>query len=75
MNESTLYIHLIMCLIVSCIGSAFIGFLDRKYDNCKFSEIKKFKEENKYNYAIGYALIIIGLCLIIWDLMYKYIYC
>ena len=79
MNELYLhYIYLTICLIISCIGSAFIGILDRRYDNSKFLEKKKFKEENKCNYIIGYTLIIIGLCLIFYDLIYiinKYIYC
>lgn len=70
MNELALYIHLIICLIVSCIGSSFIGILDQRYDNSKFSEKKKFKEENKYNYVLGYTLVIMGLCFIIWDLIY-----
>lgn len=71
MNELYLhYIYLIICLIVSCIGSSFIGILDRRYDNCKFLEKKKFKEENKYKYIIGYTLIIIGICLIFYDLIY-----
>jgi len=70
MNELNFYIHLIFCLMIYCIGSVFLGILDGKSDKCKFSEWKKFKEENKYNYIIGYILSIMGLCFMLYDLIY-----
>lgn len=65
MNELIKYLQIILSIAIGCIGSGYIGYLDREFLNSSFADKRKFINENKYKYALGYAFVIVGIILVI----------
>lgn len=64
-NEILEYLHIIISLLIACVGSGFIGYLDHEFLNGSISDRKQFIKEHKYKYALGYIFVFTGIVLII----------